>query len=100
MLTVVISIMSDPDEGLLPTSDELDTLNILCIVSIFVANAISVLYIFWSVIPVIKRTKRVSPRQSILPSTRADSSQLDSFSISSSPLQLSESPQNGSKGSN
>lgn len=46
--------MNITDESWLPSPDELDTLNVLCTLTIFAANIISVLYILWSVTPLIK----------------------------------------------
>lgn len=47
------------DESLLPESFELDTLNILCTISIFIIQILAILYILWSVVPLVEHSQQL-----------------------------------------
>ena len=67
---------SGANEYFLPTGDELDTINVLCVLAIFLSNALSVLYILWTVLPWMKPIQLPQPTTSVLE---------DSISVSTSP---------------
>lgn len=49
--------MDDSGENWFLDSSDLDSFNILCTLSIFIVNLISVLYVLWSVVPLIEPFK-------------------------------------------